>query len=313
MAEIGIVIVTYNSAAEIGPCLDSAIATGAEVVVVDNASHDATASEVRSRGVKLIANAENRGFAAAVNQGFRALTSPYILLLNPDAVIQTGLEPMREACDRPHTAAAGGKLVNVTGYPQVGFMVRRFPGPAALILETLLLNRIWPDNPVNRRYRALDLDVDSSTSVEQPAGAFLMVRRAVWEELDGFDEGFHPLWFEDVDFSRRCAAKGYLSYYVPTVVAKHTGAHSIPQLSLEMRRFYWYRSLLRFSGKHFRPIAFRSVCLAVVTGSAVRGFLEAARDRSLQPMAACGRVVRLAGRCLFSGWRDGPVVSVPTK
>src|ERR1700748_3322168 len=91
---IGIVIVTYNSAAEIGPCLDAAIASGAEVVVVDNGSRDATISEIARRGARLIANRENCGFAAAVNQGFHALSGcAYILLLNPDAVIETRISP----------------------------------------------------------------------------------------------------------------------------------------------------------------------------------------------------------------------------
>ncbi len=107
MGEIGIVIVTYNSGAEIGPCLDAAATSGAQVVVVDNASHDSTLAEVQRRGVKLIANSGNRGFAGAVNQGFRALDCPYILLLNPDAVIQTSLEPLRAACDLPRAAARG--------------------------------------------------------------------------------------------------------------------------------------------------------------------------------------------------------------
>jgi N-acetylglucosaminyl-diphospho-decaprenol L-rhamnosyltransferase len=311
MASIGIAIVTYNSAAEIGPCLDAAIATGAEVVVVDNGSHDGTISEVARRGARLIANPDNRGFAAAVNQGFCALGCPFMLLLNPDAVIQTGLEPLREVCALPDVAGAGGLLLAAGGIPQVGFMVRRFPTPAALIMEALLLNRVWPNNPVNRRYRALDLRLDEPAPVEQPAGAFLMLRRAVWEELGGFDEGFYPLWFEDVDFCWRAANRGYRFYFAPSSVAKHTGGHSIPQLTVEMRRFYWYGSLLRFTAKHFRPLAFRAVCLAVVTGSVLRGFVEAMHSRSLQPMAACGKVVRLAGRCFFSGWRERPVASSP--
>ena len=273
MGGVGIVIVTYNSAAEIGPCLDAAISSGAEIVVVDNGSHDGAPAQVARRGIRLIANPDNRGFAAAVNQGFQALNCPYILLLNPDAVIQTSLDPLRAACELPHVAGAGGKLVDAAGDPQVGFMVRRFPTPASLILEALLLNRVWPNNPVNRRYRVLDLKIDSPAPVEQPAGAFLMLRRAVWQELGGFDEAFHPLWFEEVDFCRRAAGKGYLLYYVPSAVAKHTGGHSIPQLTVEMRRFYWYRSLLRFTSRHFHPIAFRAVCLAVVTGSILRGFL----------------------------------------
>ena len=69
MPEAGIVVVTYESEAEIGACLDRALPTGAEIVVVDNASTDRTRQEVTRRNVRLITNPENRGFAAAVNQG----------------------------------------------------------------------------------------------------------------------------------------------------------------------------------------------------------------------------------------------------
>lgn len=310
MSEIGIVIVTYNSQAEIGGSLDAALRTGAEVVVVDNASSDGTIAEIARRGVRLIANPANRGFAAAVNQGFAVLRCPYVLLLNPDAAIERGLDRLREACDLPGAAAAGGRLLDANGHPQIGFMVRRLPTPGALIAESLLLNRIWPGSPVNRRYRALDLDYSVRQTVEQPAGALLMVRRAVWDELGGLDEGFHPLWFEDVDFCKRILDRGYLLYYVPEAVAKHTGGHSIPNLTLEMRRFYWYRSLLRYSARHFRPWAFRAVCLAVVAGSVVRVIAESFANWSLQPLAAYGKVVRLAGRCLIDG-RGGPVLSGP--
>ncbi len=301
MSDIGIIVVTYNSAREIGPCLDAAAATGAELVVVDNASHDATIAEVARRGVRLIANQENRGFAAAVNQGFFVLNSTYVLLLNPDAVVQSPLEPLREACDLPRAAGAGGQLLDRHGRPQVGFMVRRLPTPGALVLEALLLNRVWPNNPVNRKYRALDLDPKRRCVVEQPAGAFLMVRRAVWEELGGFDEGFHPLWFEDVDFCRRAVDRGYVLQYVPEAVAKHTGSHSITQLSMEKRRVYWYRSLLRYSARHFRPLAFRMVALAVAAGAVLRAIVESSSQRSLKPIAANASVVRLAGHSFWCG------------
>jgi GT2 family glycosyltransferase len=222
-------------------------------------------------------------------------------LLNPDAVLLTDLEPLREACNAPLAAGAGGCLVDENGRPQIGFMVRQLPTPAALILEALLLNRICPANPVNRRYRGLAFDYTRRISVEQPAGAFLMIRRSVWEELGGFDEGFHPLWFEDVDFCRRAIDRGYELFYEPSAVAKHTGAHSIRGLSLEMRRNYWYRNLLKYSAKHFHAAAFRGVCLAVAAGSIIRGLLESIRDRRLQPTAASREVVRLAGRGFLFG------------
>jgi GT2 family glycosyltransferase len=305
MAEIGIIIVTYNSEPEIGACLDAALPSGAEIVVVDNASRDGSVAEARRRGVRVIANQTNAGFAAAVNQGFAALDSRYVLLLNPDAVLQSSLQPLCEACDLPRSAGAGGLLLDDEGHPQVGFMVRALPTPAALILEALVLNRLWPNNPVNRRYRGLGLDYTARIAVEQPAGAFLMLRRAVWRELGGFDEGFHPIWFEDVDFCRRVADRGYLLFYAPAAVAKHTGGHSIPQMSVEMRRYYWYRSLLRYSARHFRTSAFRAVCLAVVAGSILRTVVESVLKRSLKPIAANGNVVRLAGRCFLFGWGEG--------
>ena len=301
MSDIGIIIVTYNSAAEIGACLDAALASGSDILVVDNASYDGTIAEVARRGVRFIPNPDNRGFAGAVNQGFAEIMNPYVLLLNPDAVIETSLEPLRQACDLPGSAGAGGRLVDAKGQAQAGFMVRRLPTPTALILEALLLNRIWPRNRVNRHYRCLDWDDSSRSIVEQPAGAFLMVRRAVWQELGGLDERFCPLWFEDVDFCRRIRDRGLSLYYVPEAVAKHTGGHSITTLPLEIRLNYWYRGLLRYSAKHFRPFAFRAVCLAVVTGSFLRGIAESALQRSVKPIAAYGSVASLAGRGMFSG------------
>src|SRR5262249_16328427 len=106
------------------------------------------------------------------------------------------------------------------------------------------------------------------------------------------------------------ADHGYLVYYVPEAVAKHTGGHSIVRIAVEMRVFYWYRSLLRYSARHFHAASFRVVCLAVLTGSLLRMIAEAVIDRSLKPLVVYGKVVRLASRCLCFGWRDG-VVSGP--
>ena len=171
-----------------------------------------------------------------------------------------GLELLCDACDAACAAGAGGRLLDADGRPQIGFMARQLPTAATLILESLLLNRICPNNRVNRRYRGLDCDYSSRFQVEQPAGAFLMIRREVWAELGGFDEAFYPLWFEDVDFCRRAIDRGYRMYFEPGAVAKHTARTQSQALSLEVRRFYWYRSLLKYSAKtsvpgHFVPCA----------------------------------------------------------
>ena len=302
MAPVGIIIVTYNSAEEIGACLDALAGKDADVVVVDNASFDNTVHEVQARGVRLLANPENRGFAAAANQGFAVLNNPYLLLLNPDAVVITTFAPLIAACDLAGSAGAGGRLIDANGRTQAGFMARQLPTAAVLAMEALLLNKLWPTNPVNRRYRLLDRDYSVQFPVEQPAGAFLMVRREVWEQLRGLDETYHPLWFEDVDFCKRIQLRGLQLYYVPQAVAKHTGGHSLPRLGVEKRRFYWYRSLLRYSFKYFHRPAFAAVCLAVLAGCFLRCVGEITAQRSFKAAAGYGRVMRFAGRSFFNGF-----------
>ena len=271
MTPLAIVIVTHNSAPEIGACLDALRdLPNTEIVVVDNASTDATREEVTRRHVHLIANATNAGFAAAVNIGIRATSAPLVLLLNPDAHLIGGLEALAAHFDDPRTGAAGGMLVGPDGKPQAGFMARNLPAPGTLIFEVLGINRLWPANPLNWQYRCKGLDPMTESIVEQPAGAFLMFPRAVWEKLGGFDERFHPIWFEDVDFCARLKAAGLRAYYEPRATARHTGGHSISPLPAGLRERYWYGSLLEYGAKHYGPGAFRVLCLAVVLGAGIR-------------------------------------------
>ena len=226
MSRVAILVVTYNSAAEIGGCLDSlAGLPDIEVLVIDNASDDGTAAEVvaarercsRAGGapIRLIVNSRNAGFAGAVNQGVRATSAPLVLLLNPDAQLQHGLSALAAQFDDPAAGAAGGMLTGPDGNPQAGFMVRNLPTPAALIFENVGLNKLWPRNPVNWHYRCLGTNLSGAAQVEQPAGAFLMFSRHAFEKVGGFDERFFPVWFEDVDFCANLKAAGYQVWYTP--------------------------------------------------------------------------------------------------
>ncbi|MEO7142356.1 MAG: glycosyltransferase [Bryobacteraceae bacterium] len=262
-------------------------------IVVDNASTDGT------RGT--ISNDTNRGFAAAVNQGVMATDAKFVLLLNPDVELLTSVDALIDATE--HYGLAAGKLVDVTGRAQAGFSVRRFPTPSALILELFGINRLWPANPVNRRYRYLDRSLDEPACIEQPAGAFVMFRRDVWEKLGGFDESFYPIWFEDVDFCRRAVDAGYEIQYIPQVMARHRGAHSIRALGEGCRAWHWCVSLLRYASKHFSPRAYRGVCAAVVLSSFPRMAAGMIRERSLEPIFVYFKIVRYAGLCLMSNGR----------
>ena len=290
---VGAVIVTYNSRACVGRAVDSCLREGLEVVVVDNASEDGTADAIAGRpDVKLVRNLENRGFAAAVNQGFRRLDNEYVLLLNPDAELITSCAAMeRELLE---AGAAGGMLIGPDGRPQAGFTVRRFPTPTVLALEVLGINRLWRGNPANRRYRCLDLNLNAGSDVDQPAGAFLMVRREAWDRAGGFDEQFFPVWFEDVDFCFRLKQAGYRIRYTPQAVARHEGGHSVRAIPDQASRLYWYGSLLRYVCKHFRAGQRRAVCSAVASGGVLRMFASVLLDRNVHAIAVYARVIRLA-------------------
>jgi GT2 family glycosyltransferase len=219
-----------------------------------------------------------------------------MLLLNPDAVLVSGLEDLAQACERDGLAA--GQLVGTDGEPQTGFGIRRLPTAAALCFEALGINRLWPSNPVNRNYRYLDRSPALGGKVEQPAGAFWMIRRDVFLSMGGFDERFHPVWFEDVDFARRALSAGFATTYVPSACARHEGGHSVSRLPGKCRTRYWYVSLLRYTAKHFSGIKFRAVCGAVATGCFARlvaGIFGARKN------AGYGEVARLAAKSLLHG------------
>ena len=269
---VSAVVVTYGSRDVIADCL-TALGEVDEVIVVDNASSDGSAAFVAGQfpAVRLIDNKTNKGFAAAGNQGVRSANNELILLINPDAVVQSGVPHLATRCTG-ETGAVGGKLVDDNGKPQKGFNVRAFPTPLSLVFEALLINRIWPSNPINRRYRCLDFDLEATGLCDQPAGAFLMFSKAAFEKVGGFDEQFFPLWFEDVDFCLRLKQAGFQIAYDPTASALHQGGHSLRRMALQNKQVAWYGSLLRFAKKHFSAAAAFQLRLAVRAGLFLRWF-----------------------------------------
>jgi N-acetylglucosaminyl-diphospho-decaprenol L-rhamnosyltransferase len=289
---VAAVIVTYNSESVIEACLEALakMAPGVTPIVVDNASQDQTLAHTQH--AQVIANSTNRGFAAAVNQGLESLEWDFALLLNPDVEILTSLDSLIDGARQYGLSA--GKLVDQTGSAQRGFTYRAFPTFASLAFEILGINRLWPGNPVNRKYRCLDADLDQPAFVEQPAGAFLMLRRDVWDQLHGLDPRFHPVWFEDVDFCRRAVTAGYRIRYVPQVQAFHHGGHSVTRLKRGCRDLYWYASLLKYAAKYLSPWEYRGICLTILVSALPRMGFGIARERSFSPANVWVEVVRLA-------------------
>jgi len=275
MPKSSVVIITRNSSGYLRSCLQSLDGqSDGQVRVVDNASEDSIRIPVQS-GIRLTINHTNLGFAGAANQGHSLHPDPITVLLNPDTVVAPGaLHNLTAAFDDPTVGAAGGMLLDTQGDPQQGFQFRRFPTLFAMLCEVLLVNRLWPGNPWNRRYRCLDCDPSRSQFVEQPAGACLAVRRVAWESIGGFDESFYPVWFEDVDFCRRLIDRGWKIVYCPEARFSHGGGHSVSKLPFRDRQAFWYRNMLRYFSKHHGPLKTTFLRGGILAGLAVRAALS---------------------------------------
>ncbi len=248
--DLRIIIVTYNNRSTIGRCLsslpDACAGMDWEAVIVDNASSDGTADEIRN--CTLIKNRENRGFAAACNQALGGLDARYALLLNPDARCPAGslTALVREADARSRAGIIGPKLLNEDGTTQTS--VRRFPGFWDQVGIALKLHNLFPSLPAFRRYFAQDVDLDREHVVDQVMGACFLIRREVIDAIGGLDERYF-VWFEEVDYCLMAKEAGWDTVYVPTVSVTHAGGHSFAQMFSTTKQRMFNASLIAYADK----------------------------------------------------------------
>jgi len=247
--KLSVIVVTWNSAADIEACIDS-INSGAEfeVIVVDNASSDATLGLLRQHHhLKLVENQRNRGYAAANNQGVRLATGEYVLLLNPDTKIELGaLDALTQYLDNhPAVGAVAPRLVSPDGATQ--FSIRSFPTASSLFWELIGFAYLLPKNPVFGRWKMKYFDYSRTAEVEQPMASCLMVRKTVLDQLGGMDERF-PMFYNDVDLSKRMADAGWKTAYVADARVVHRHGASTKQVRPKMIRES-HRSAFRYLRK----------------------------------------------------------------
>ncbi len=204
------------------------------VIVVDNASSDGTADALAEGYPEIRIERLERGvgFAKACNAGAARGTAELVLFLNSDILTTPGgVRGLAAAlAEQPRAVAAGGRLVEPdTELTQTAYRPRTFPSMATLSMQLLGLEERWPSNPIARRHFGTSLDEDRTVSVQQPAAAALLVRRAVFDRLSGFDERFW-FWFEDSDLLARLHREGEI-LYVPGAAFKHLGGGTFQRWS----------------------------------------------------------------------------------
>jgi GT2 family glycosyltransferase len=229
---LAIIIVTFNSLDEIGPCLHSLIGHTAPfpttITVVDNASKDGTADFVRSKfpAVQVIESGGNLGFAKAVNIGIRATTSDYVLLLNPDTVAPPGAIPalVRGLASNPDAAIAGARMLNETGFPELSWGEPLTPWNEAkqMLLLRLYLRKL---KPIVRR---VDWMSRQARQVGWVSGASMAIRRSDLEAVGLLDERYF-MYNEDVDLCVRMKERGRVTLYIAGAELLHHRGRSVPK------------------------------------------------------------------------------------
>ncbi|MFN7982736.1 MAG: glycosyltransferase family 2 protein [Vicinamibacterales bacterium] len=267
--DVSIAIVNWNTSALTRACLDALpAATGtlrADTWVVDNASSDDSVEMIRRchPTVHVLTNTKNVGYGSGMNQAIAASHGRYVLVLNSDTVPHPGsIERMvRHMDDHSGTGAVGPMLLNPDGSFQAGFS--DFP---TLLSETLCVTgigaRVWFKNYPNyspERSRA-------ERRVDCIAGACMLIRRRVIDDIGAFDESFF-MYSEEVDWCFRICRAGWDIVYLPDAVIVHYGGQSTRQVREPMYRAL-YRHKVRFFRKHYGRAA--SLTLATVFVAATR-------------------------------------------
>lgn len=280
VTDISVIIVNYNVRHFLEQCLNSVLkasnSLSTEIIVIDNASVDGSCQMVRAKFpmVKLIENQQNIGFSRANNQGIKISSGKYILLLNPDTVIE---EDTLEKCFRfmeshPDAGAMSVKMIDGKGnfLPE---SKRGFPTPLVSFWKITGLTSLFPHSRIFGRYYLGHLSSDQVQTIDILPGAFMFIRKEALEKTGLLDEEFF-MYGEDIDLSWRIKLAGYKNYYFPETTILHYKGESTKKGSLNYV-YTFYNAMIIFARKHFSSGSFRFFSLLIHMAIWIRAGLSA--------------------------------------
>lgn len=247
LAQISVIIVNYNAQYFLKNCIGSILKSVGvpelEIIVVDNHSTDNSCAMLKKcfPKVKLIRNDHNEGFSKANNRGVAAAQGAYVLLLNPDTILSE--DTIKQVCEftkkTPEAGAVGVQLIDGSGHflPE---SKRNFPDPKVAALKFL---------GFSKKYYAHHIKQGEHAQVDILTGAFMFMKKSVYEKVGGFDEDFF-MYGEDIDLSYRISKAGYKNYYLGDQVTIHFKGES----TLKDKTYFlnFYGAMRIFYKKHFK-------------------------------------------------------------
>jgi GT2 family glycosyltransferase len=254
--KISVIIVNYNVEYFLEQCLNSVRKAlenvSGEVFVVDNNSIDGSVEMVAQKfpEVNLIANKDNRGFSKANNQAIELSSSEYVLLLNPDTVVEedTFTKVIQFMNDHPDAGGLGVRMLDGKGnfLPE---SKRGLPTPSVAFYKIFGLSRLFPKSKRFSQYHLGNLSEFETTEIDILSGAFMLMRKEALDKVGLLDEAFF-MYGEDVDLSYRIQLGGYKNYYFPETRIIHYKGESTKKSSVNYV-FVFYRAMVIFAEKHF--------------------------------------------------------------
>jgi N-acetylglucosaminyl-diphospho-decaprenol L-rhamnosyltransferase len=311
-ATVTVVIVTYQNRDHIEACLESLLAQvpgdGSNVVVFDNASTDGTADLVASTfpGVRVVRSEENVGFARGCNLAAGHAHSEFVLLLNPDTIVQPGCIDalLSLARRRPEAAICGGRTLRPNGDLDPMSCWGR-PTMWSLVCFATGLSAAFPRSKNFNREGLGRWARDTERQVDIVSGCLLLARRDVWDALGGFDEEFF-MYGEDADLGVRARALGHASMISPQAEIIHLVGGSSPAVGKEILLFRGKVTLVRklwpgFAGSMATTLLLAGVLLRAWAAAPARSLLS--RSSGSETRTAPSTWTQLWAR--RSEWRHG--------
>ncbi|MBD3290261.1 glycosyltransferase [candidate division KSB1 bacterium] len=256
---LSVIIVTYNNADEIEACLaalrDATQQFPTQVILIDNASQDNTREILHTMSplfsnIRLIFNDRNAGFTKSVNQGLHVAGGDYILLVNPDTVLSENTFPIlfSELRARDDIGVIAPQFRYSDGSIQPS--CRRFPRHRDVLFHLFGLHILFPKSALFNGWKMGDFDHCHELLVDQPQGAFLLVKRGAYQQIGLLDESF-PMFFSDVDWCRRFVDQGWKILFTPKISIIHHKGRSIYSNRIPL---IWssHKSFIRYFQKYYR-------------------------------------------------------------
>lgn len=254
--KISVIIVNYNVEYFLEQCLNSVLKAlklvQGEVFVVDNNSIDGSVEMVRKKfpSVHLIANKDNKGFSSANNQAIRISNGEYVLLLNPDTVVEEDsfLKVVQFMDEHPDAGGLGVRMLDGKGkfLPE---SKRGLPTPSVAFYKIFGLSAIFPKSKRFGKYHLGYLSEFKNHEIDVLSGAFMLMRKETLDKVGLLDEAFF-MYGEDIDLSYRIQLGGYKNYYFSDTRIIHYKGESTKKSSVNYV-FVFYRAMVIFAEKHF--------------------------------------------------------------